>query len=191
MEDFARYLYLPRLANSEVLQKAIEDGASRLNWKEETFAYADGFDEKQGRYHGLVAGEIPRVLVNRDALIVKPEVAERHLAQKPEPQRQEGGTGETVSDTETRTSRKLPPPPSPVLKRFYGSVRLDATRPSRDAHDVIQGVIEHLTKLTNVEVELTLEIQARIPEGAPDDVVRLVSENCRALKFTTFGFEEE
>ena len=191
MEDFARYLYLPRLANSEVLKKAIEDGASRLNWKEETFAYADRFDEKQGRYHGLVAGEIPRVLVNRDAVIVKPEVAERHLDQKPVPQRRERGERETVSDTETQPSLKLPPPPPPVLKRFHGSVRLDATRPSRDADRVVQDVIQHLTSLANVEVELTLEIQARIPEGAPDDVVRVVKENCQALKFTTFGFEEE
>jgi hypothetical protein len=70
-------------------------------------------------------------------------------------------------------------------------VRLDATRPSRDADRVVQDVIAQLTKLTNVEVELTLEIQARIPQGAPDDVVRVVNENCQALKFTTFGFEEE
>jgi hypothetical protein len=130
-------------------------------------------------------------LVNRDAVIVKPEVAERHLDQKPVPQRRERGARETVSDTETQPSQKLAPPPPPVLKRFHGSVRLDATRPSRDADRVVQDVIQHLTSLANVEVELTLEIQARIPEGAPDDVVRVVKENCQALKFTTFGFEEE
>jgi len=29
------------------------------------------------------------------------------------------------------------------------------------------------------------------PVGAPDQVVRTVTENCRTLKFKTYGFEEE
>ena len=36
-----------------------------------------------------------------------------------------------------------------------------------------------------------LEIQATIPDGAPDNVVRTVTENCRTLKFKTHGFEKE
>jgi len=39
-------------------------------------------------------------------------------------------------------------------------------------------------------VEVTLEIQAEMQNGARDDPVRTVSENCRTLKFTTFDFEE-
>ena len=38
--------------------------------------------------------------------------------------------------------------------------------------------------------QITLEIQAEIPDGAPDNVVRTVTENCRTLKFTSYGFEE-
>ncbi len=38
---------------------------------------------------------------------------------------------------------------------------------------------------------LTLEIEAELPEGAPDNVVRTVTENARTLKFKTHGFEEE
>ena len=39
-------------------------------------------------------------------------------------------------------------------------------------------------------VELTAEvIEADIPSGAPDNVVRTVMENSRTLKFTTHGFE--
>src|SRR5438128_12181250 len=36
-----------------------------------------------------------------------------------------------------------------------------------------------------------LEIQADLAEGAGDKLVRDVTENCRTLKFTDFGFEEE
>src|SRR5262245_3765018 len=32
---------------------------------------------------------------------------------------------------------------------------------------------------------------AAIPSGAPDQVVRTVTENCRTLKFTSQGFETE
>lgn len=40
------------------------------------------------------------------------------------------------------------------------------------------------------EIEVTLEIQATLPGGAPDKTVRDVTENCRTLKFESFGFEE-
>lgn len=32
---------------------------------------------------------------------------------------------------------------------------------------------------------------ARMSEGAPDDIVRIVTENARTLKFTAQGFEKE
>jgi hypothetical protein len=38
---------------------------------------------------------------------------------------------------------------------------------------------------------VTLEILAEIPGGAPENVVRTVSENSRTLKFINFGFEQE
>ena len=41
------------------------------------------------------------------------------------------------------------------------------------------------------EVKVTLEIEAEIPNGTPDNVVRTVTENSRTLKFTSQGFEEE
>ena len=38
---------------------------------------------------------------------------------------------------------------------------------------------------------VTLEISAEVPSGAPDHVVRTVTENSRTLKFTNQGFEKE
>ena len=38
---------------------------------------------------------------------------------------------------------------------------------------------------------VTLEVEAEIPEGAPDHVVRTVTENGRVLKFSSQGFEQE
>jgi hypothetical protein len=40
-------------------------------------------------------------------------------------------------------------------------------------------------------VKVTLEIQADLPNGASDQVVRTVTENSRTLKFEIHGFESE
>lgn len=40
-------------------------------------------------------------------------------------------------------------------------------------------------------VLFTLEVKTEFPDGAPEHVVRTVTENARTLKFETAGFEEE
>jgi hypothetical protein len=40
-------------------------------------------------------------------------------------------------------------------------------------------------------VRVTLEIDARLPSGVPDNVVRIVSGNGRTLKFESQWFEKE
>ncbi len=77
------------------------------------------------------------------------------------------------------------------LRRFHGSVALSPERAGRDASKIAEEVIAHLTGLVGANVRVTLEIEAAIPGGAPDHVVRVVTENSRALKFTQAGFEEE
>ena len=83
------------------------------------------------------------------------------------------------------------PKSAPAPKRFHGSVTLDPTRVGRDAGRIADEVISHLVGLVGSAVTVTLEIEAEIPTGAPDNVVRTVTENSRTLKFTTQGFENE
>ena len=52
-------------------------------------------------------------------------------------------------------------------------------------------VIAHLAGLVGANVTVTLEIEAEIPDGAPEQVVRTVTENSRTLKFTNQAFERE
>jgi hypothetical protein len=70
-------------------------------------------------------------------------------------------------------------------------VSLDPARAGRDASRIAEEVIAHLSGLMDAEVEVTIEIEARIPSGVPDQVVRTVTENSRVLKFTSHGFERE
>ena len=83
-----------------------------------------------------------------------------------------------------------PAPPAKKARRFHGAVTLDATRVGRDAGRIAEEVVAHLSGLVGAEVTVTLEIEAEIPGGAPDNVVRTVTENSRTLKFGSHGFEE-
>jgi hypothetical protein len=89
---------------------------------------------------------------------------------------------ETGTGTGTATTLVLP---KELLKCFHGSVVLDAARVGRDAGRIADEVISHIEGLVGSKVTVTLEIEAEIPSGAPDHVVRTVTENSRTLKFTS------
>jgi hypothetical protein len=70
-------------------------------------------------------------------------------------------------------------------------VALDPARVGRDAGRIADEVIAHLQGLVGAKVRVTLEVEADIPSGAPEGVVRTVTENARTLKFSSQGFESE
>ena len=198
-DHFARYLYLPRLAGPEVLIRAIQDGLGLLLWTDESFAYADAFDEATSRYRGLRCGrEVPLLDPASDGLLVKPEVAIAQQNAEPAAAATGAGVAETVSTgsagshaAEGTSPGLTPTPPEQKARRFHGAVSLDATRVGRDASQIADEVIAHLAGLVGAKVTVTLEIEAEIPSGAPDHVVRTVTENSRTLKFSSQGFERE
>ena len=68
---------------------------------------------------------------------------------------------------------------------------LDAARVGRDAGRIAEEVIAHLAGVAGAEVTVTLEINAQLPDGATDQLVRIVTENCRTLGFRPHGFEAD
>ena len=187
VEDFGRYLYLPRLAGSEVLVQAIRDGLALLTWQSDTFAYAESYDEAAARYRGLRGGQVVSLSAESSGLLVKPDVTRRQMdseipVRSPEP------PPDHPPDRDTT-------PPSPHverrLRRFHGTVSLDPTRVGRDASRIADEVIAHLAGQVGADVRVTLEIEASLPDGASDQMVRTVTENSRTLRFTSHGFESE
>ena len=57
-----------------------------------------------------------------------------------------------------------------------------------DAGQIAEEVI---AQLSSARVTVTLEIEAEAPDSVPDEVVCIVSENSRALKFKSYGLEVE
>jgi hypothetical protein len=191
VEDFARYLYLPRLTGPEVLAQAMRDGVALLTWQSDTFAYAERFDEAGGRYRGLRGGQVVALGAEDAGLIVKPEVARRQLeaeappALGPGPKPSPDPSGGRAGDSEPT------PVPPRLPRRFHGTVSLDPTRVGRDAGRIAEEVIAHLVGQRGAEVSVTLEIEAHFPDGASEQTVRTVTENSRTLKFKTHGFETD
>ncbi|MFZ1829153.1 MAG: Swt1 family HEPN domain-containing protein [Candidatus Competibacteraceae bacterium] len=196
IEDFARYLYLPRLKDSGVLLHAISDGVNLLTWSQDSFGFADAFDEVAGRYKGLRGGTMVNLAdPHSTGLVVKPEVANKQIeaerVNQPVDKGQPAGDGQGETPIQTGGKQSEAPPGAVKPKRFHGTAVLDATRVGRDASRIADEVISHLAGLVGARVTVTIEVEAEIPDGAPDNVVRTVTENSRTLKFTSQGFEKE
>lgn len=206
-DDFAEYLFLYRLKNTEVLLNSLSDGVASLSWSTETFAFAESYDEETGLYRGLKTGaHVADDSFDNNALIVRPEIAlqqrqdeEEKIQNKPVGVTTPGGDSGTATvaagdgqTTGTGDSEPVPfVPIVPQSQRFHGTVTLDATRLGRDAGQISEAVVQHLVGIVGSKVEITLEIHAEIPESVSDQVHRTVTENCRTLKFSDFGFENE
>lgn len=159
---------------------------------------SEGYDETTGRYRGLKAGQqIALSADNPTGLVVKPDAAAVQLERE---RRAEGEGGVTTGPRAPAGGVPGGPQPSPVgpvpvepapLRRFHGVVELDPIRAGADAGRIAQEVIAHLCALPNAQVHVTLEIEATVPGGVPEQVVRIVTENSRTLKFSTHGFEPE
>ena len=175
-----------------------------MTWEQDGFAFADSFDESAGRYRGLRSGQqVTLVDAGTPGLLVRPAVARKQLDAEvvapavgktpPGP----AGDGDDASGgwpgrRHGRNCHSCDTPPTTLRpKRFHGTVTLDATRVGRDASRIADEVIAHLAGLVGARVTVTIEIEAEIPAGAPDHVVRTVTENSRTLRFTSQGFERE
>lgn len=193
VEDFGRYLYLPRIRDPEVLVGAIRGGFSLLTWEKDSFAYAENYDEGAGRYRGLRGGQqVSIVDAEAPGLLVKSEVARKQLDAETKPEPMPSGDGPELIPSGPGPDQPVSKPTEAAKpKRFYGTVQLDPARVGRDASRIADEVISQLPGLVGANVKVTLEIEAEIPNGAPDNVVRTVTENGRTLKFKNQGFEKE
>src|SRR5208283_4493999 len=102
-EDFARYPYLQRLRDGDVLLSAMREGVSTVTWRTDTFAFAEGFDEAKARYLGLRGGQILGFGPDAVGLLVKSATADTQLeAERPKTLPKPAGAG-------TETSGGTPP----------------------------------------------------------------------------------
>jgi predicted AAA+ superfamily ATPase len=190
---YCQFPYLPRLASFDVLAAAIDDGVSKINWQNETFAYADGHDGS--RWMGLSTAQL--VSARRSGYLVAPDVAAAQIASEAGPANLSDGTspdlaGQTVGagehsaldeTTDATSSRSTNNPTT-----FYGRFSLDSVRAIRQLEEILRNVVEHLSGAPEGAVELTLEINAK-STAYDDRVRRVVGENAKQLEARSQEFE--
>ncbi|OPZ74643.1 MAG: hypothetical protein BWY80_00511 [Firmicutes bacterium ADurb.Bin456] len=204
-EFLCTYCYLPRLASENVLEESIRAGLHSTEY----FAFASAFDGM--RYIDLKSNQYVGA-IERSGYLVKMGVAQKQIAEEAAQRQAEAaaqtGSGTTIpASTDGNSSTYIDPASgtgsgaekiqeddtavaSPKNTRFYMSAQLDTTRIGRDVQRLVEEVISHLMSVDKAQVEVSLELNVKSPDGLSPQVVRTVSENCRTLRVRDFGFEE-
>jgi hypothetical protein len=187
-DAFARYPYLPRMKNQEVLCATVRQGANPISWQITGFAIADAFNAKTGHYVGLTTSGDATTVIGT-TLVVRPDAAtgQLHEAEIQVVADEEGGPGATPVPRDGNARSAV----DDRLRRFYAVVRLDPERYQRDFAKLAAEVIANLAGFLGTDIEISVEIKATNPEGFPDYVSRTVTENARTLKLDSYGFETE
>lgn len=178
-EYFTTYYYMPRLTGKSVLLETVRKGVA-----EKTFALSDDEDLT----HELKFGDISLREILPESFLVKSSVAQKLLDEK------------NKRDEPVESSLKVPPdtvepeppieqPAKSLSKYFSMDVELDKTRLNKSFNACIDEVASYLMHLPNVSVSIRLAVNISAPEGIPEDLQEVISENCHTLKIRNFYFE--
>ena len=178
-ETYARFLHMPRLSSSSVLDSAISTGPASIDWAQETFAYAEAHDGST--WVGIRKGE--HVNPTPSGLLIHPDRLPN--PPPPEPSDQDGSPP---------SADPLPPGTEPAAPsaapntgptQFYAQFDLDPVRCIKELGEIADHISSHL----GPNVELVLEIRATNPKGFEESTQRTVSENATNLNAVSSEFE--
>jgi len=192
-DAFARYAYLPRLRDMDVLCRTAAQGPGSTTWQMHGFALAEAYDVTAGRYVGLVVDAMARH-VTGTTLVVRTDLAAAQQAQdavaaRATPPGVPGPvSGQPVADG---GAAPAPAPDDNQLRRFYAVAHLDPERYQRDFAKIAQEIVTNLAGCLGTELEITVEIRAVNDAGFPESAIRIVNENARTLKLGQHGFEKQ
>lgn len=176
---FTTYYYMPRLTDKNVLFETIRKGVAA-----KTFALSDD----ENLTHDLKFGDISLGEISPESFLVKSSVAQKLFNEK------------IKRDESVESSPKVSPDtvePEPAIEQsvkspariFSMDVKLDKTRLSKSFNNYIDEVASHLMNLPNVSGSIRLVVEISVPEGIPEDLKEIISENCHTLKVENFYFE--
>jgi hypothetical protein len=185
--DTLRYIYLPRLKSKSVLEQAIVKGASTRDFFGTAYGYHDG------HYDGFRYGDA-NVQLDDTLLLVEPHEAERYQAAltpppSTSPTSEPVAEGQPVAPVQTTTAQG----PSPIAPQrpstFIGTVEVSASTAKVRLIEIAEETISHLASDSRSTVKVSVEIAADFPDGAPDHIRRIVSENAASLNFKNKTWE--
>ena len=78
-----------------------------------------------------------------------------------------------------------------MKKQFYGTVEIDPVMAKMKFADIVDEIVEQFTAKHDVEVRISVEIQAKSEEGFDEGLQRSIKENSNALSFVSSEFDNE
>ena len=179
-EYFAKYYYMPRLYNENVLLDAIKRGVSA-----EIFALAS-----DKNLSDLQFGETFNGQVKPENFLVKASVAKKLFAADGEPP-EVSAEVETVE--EPAPVEQTPPPVTKaerLPKKFRMDVQLDNLRLIKNFNSCARDMLAPLLNLPNVKANIRLVVDMSIPEGVPTDIKEIVERNQIDLGIIGASFDD-
>ena len=188
-EDMLKFLFLPRLRNRAVLEQAIQKGAGSRDFF--ATAYAQTGDKFEGFQFGGSSVQFDATL-----LLIDPDFAKTYEANQPKPAPSSTSTpvqppAPTGSGSTTQPSTVQEPRPTQETKpkAFHGSAEVNPATAKKRLIEIAEEIISQLASDPNATLQITLEIHADFPSGAPDHIRRAVSENAKTLSFKNQSWE--
>ncbi|MEV0867385.1 Swt1 family HEPN domain-containing protein [Brachybacterium paraconglomeratum] len=206
---YARYSYMARLRDRNVLVGAVRDALHDAGFAAQGFALAQSYDEETGLFGGLAVPveDLDFGTITDDTLLVKPDIAinqrraEREdEAGTPLPNPSTPGTGGTAAARSVpsggrRGAGAASPAPETVSvvpnARYSGRVEIDGGADLSVAfRELVDEVLQHLQGADPDVLDITLEVNAERSSGFDASTVRVVGENAQQLRFTTTRFTD-
>ncbi|MBS1963094.1 MAG: ATP-binding protein [Bdellovibrionales bacterium] len=190
LNDFASYLYLPRLTSESVLKNAIAEGVIA----EDFFGFAQG---KSGdRYLGLKIGSPTSVFIDDTSLLIEKSVALKQREQErsesaaspvepgtnPSPSTGSGFTGSAASSNPSATHG------TGSVNCFTASKELNSRNAKLHFNDIIEKVLRQLTERVSTSVSISISIEATDEHEFGQEVQRTILSACEELQFSRSEF---
>lgn len=194
LNDFASYLYLPRLVSESVLKNTISQGIIA----EEFFGYAQG--RSGDRYSGLTIGAPSQVVIDETSLVVNREAAikqrdlERQEAAAKGAQAgsatQAPGSATTDGPVVGAGPMTLGVKPGTASKRtyFFATKELNPRTPKIDFSELVEKVLLQLSSRSSTSVSISVEITATDEIGFDADFMEAIAKTCQDQRFKQSDF---
>jgi hypothetical protein len=196
---YTQYVYLHRLQNRLVLERALEAGIR----SGEYFAYAKGVainaDNNTEVYDGLIFSPANFIQMSPESLIVKADAVKAQIENAKILNGSQPLNGKTAQDGKPAAPHSCCADADAKYDasivhqkkqtQFYGTIKIEPVKMGTTAGNINTEILRHLSGLAGVSMEVSLDIRAAVPNGIPEDIVRTVRENCRTMKFESFEFD--
>lgn len=205
-EYHARYPYLARFRDKQVLLDAISAVFDDVAWEAVGFALADGYDAETGNFSGLrlPLSDQPPSVISDSMLLVSPVLANDQRKREDEHKAAASGVDGTTAvpsdprlteaDSAPGTSTKIihtGGPRAVTHARYTGAIDV---KPDGDIAAQLKALAEellvHLQSAKPDTFEIRLVIDADKRAGFPEGIVRTVRENGTILGLSTNRFRE-